>query len=383
MNSKERVRAAIAGEPVDRVPLGFYAVDCDTVEKVIGRSTFVRDKIGSQIAMWQGRREEVVESYKKDTIEFYQKIDTADLILAKEAPLVPARDWVPESCQQLDDETWQDRRGRVYKVSHLSNELVCVHDPTARDVDDFTEEMFPGAEESEFEPPDPLVFEAQDYVGGILGEDRYLAGFTHQNGVLPMLGGQTTGLMVLALKSEVVLAASRRGTRIGNLMDAHYVRPYFEGMMWDQDLGTSRGPLISPAQFRDLVLPFLKRRLANLKGYGKQILMHNCGDNRLLMDMYVEAGVECYQSLQPNAGMDLEYLADHFGSRMTFWGGVPVDMLVAGTPDDVRRSVREAIAAGRRARGFILGPSHSVAYGTKYENFMAMVDEHRKLCHQV
>lgn len=166
MNSKEHVRAAIAGEPVDRVPLGFYAVDCDTVEKVIGRSTFVRDKIGSQIAMWQGRREEVVESYKKDTIEFYQKIDTADLILAKEAPLVPARDWVPESCQQLDDETWQDRRGRVYKVSHLSNELVCVHDPTARDVDDFTEEMFPGAEESEFEPPDPLVFEAQDYVGG-------------------------------------------------------------------------------------------------------------------------------------------------------------------------------------------------------------------------
>ena len=27
MNSKERVRAAIAREPVDRVPLGFYSVD--------------------------------------------------------------------------------------------------------------------------------------------------------------------------------------------------------------------------------------------------------------------------------------------------------------------------------------------------------------------
>ena len=34
MNSKERVQAAIAGEPVDMVPLGFYAVDCDTVEYI-------------------------------------------------------------------------------------------------------------------------------------------------------------------------------------------------------------------------------------------------------------------------------------------------------------------------------------------------------------
>jgi hypothetical protein len=39
MNSKERVRAAIAKKPVDEIPLGFYAVDYDIVEKVIGRKT--------------------------------------------------------------------------------------------------------------------------------------------------------------------------------------------------------------------------------------------------------------------------------------------------------------------------------------------------------
>ena len=37
MTSKERVTAAIARRPVERVPLGLYAVDHDTVEKVIGR----------------------------------------------------------------------------------------------------------------------------------------------------------------------------------------------------------------------------------------------------------------------------------------------------------------------------------------------------------
>jgi hypothetical protein len=29
---------------------------------------------------------------------------------------------------------------------------------------------------------------------------------------------------------------------------------------------------------------------------------------------------------------------------------------------------------------FILGSSHSVAVGTRYENYMAMLDEYRKLC---
>ncbi len=35
--------------------------------------------------------------------------------------------------------------------------------------------------------------------------------------------------------------------------------------------------------------------------------------------------------------------------------------------------------AWRAGGGFILGPSHSIAYGTKYENFMALLDEFVKL----
>ncbi|MFH1566968.1 MAG: hypothetical protein ABIL09_03145, partial [Gemmatimonadota bacterium] len=91
MNSKERVRAAIARQPVDRVPLGFYAVDHDTVSRVLGRPTFVRNKIEFQVALWEGRREELVAGLKADAVEFYRKLDCADLILPKEAPLVPPR----------------------------------------------------------------------------------------------------------------------------------------------------------------------------------------------------------------------------------------------------------------------------------------------------
>jgi hypothetical protein len=38
---------------------------------------------------------------------------------------------------------------------------------------------------------------------------------------------------------------------------------------------------------------------------------------------------------------------------------------------------------GAPGSGFILGPSHSIAYGTKYDNFMAMLDEYVHLRERV
>ncbi len=358
-------------------------VDCDTIERVIGRKTYVRDKIASRIAFWEGRRDEVVESYQKDTVEFYQKIDCADIICFKEAPLVPPRDYQPRPPRKLDDETWEDDEGRIYKVSHLSNEIICVEDPTAGDVDDYTEEMFPEFDESEYQPPDPSIFEACDYIVEKLGSDRYIAGTAGEMVALTLLGGDVTGLMMYALKPEVVRAANRRMTKRANLDDRHYIRPGQDGVLLEQDTGGTNGPLISPEQYREHCLPFLRERIRSIKGHGQQVLMHNCGDNRPLMDMFAEAGVECYQSLQPNAGMDVGHLTERWGDRITFWGGVGVELLVGGTPEEVRNSVREAMEKGARGKGFILGPSHSIAYGTKYDNFMAMLDEYTRLADRI
>jgi len=44
----------------------------------------------------------------------------------------------------------------------------------------------------------------------------------------------------------------------------------------------------------------------------------------------------------------------------------------------MRHAVRETMAATVESPGFIFGPSHSIAFGTKYDNFMAMLDEFEK-----
>jgi len=377
MNSIERVRAAVDRQPVDKVPLGFYLVDYDIIERVIGHETYVRNNVQSRLAFWEGRRDEVVESYKKDTVEFYRKIDLCDLITFKEAPIVPPKGYVPEDPpRQIGEDIWEDSQGRVYKISRLSNEFVVVEDPVAWQTE-YTVEQF--QREIEDVPPDPSIFEAFDYLVSELGEERYIAGYSGGLRALVLLGNMERGLLECALHPEVVKAAIDYYRRWGNTMDKYYIRPGQSGVFIEEDTGGTNGPLISPEMYREFSFPALRSRVQNIKRYHDQVIMHNCGDNRPLMPMFIEAGVQCYQSLQTDAGMYVPDLQEQWGDKMAFWGGVATEYLVGGSVEDVRRNVRDVMTKAAPRGGFILGPSHSIAYGTKYDNFMAMLDEFDRL----
>lgn len=377
MNSKERVQAAIARQRVDQVPLGFYAVDHDTVERVIGRPTFVRNKIEVQVALWEGRRAEVAEGLKADVVEFFRKIDCADLLLPKEAMLLPPRDYAPDPPRKIGEDEWEDRQGRVFRAVRYVNEIQCVHDPRKGEWKEFRAEDFEG--EVEVAPPDPSVFEVFDHVLAELGDERYVAGPTGGITAVTLLNGTEQGLMLHALQPEVVLAAARCAVARQNRLDEWHIRPGVPGVLMEQDMAGSNGPLISPEMFRRMGLPFMKERVQHVKERVPQVIFHNCGNNIPLMEMFIDCGIDCYQSLQTTAGMEVGRLKELYGDRLCFWGGVPVELLIQGTADEVRQAVRQAMERGAPGGGFILGPSHSVAMNTRYENFMAMLDEFVRL----
>ncbi|MHB0874484.1 MAG: uroporphyrinogen decarboxylase family protein [Anaerolineae bacterium] len=372
MNAKERVRAAIARQPVDRIPLGLLVTDYDTVEAVIGHETYVRNKVKAQVGFWEGRRDEVVESYKKDIVEFHRRIGLADLISPWEVPLVPAKGEAPEDPpHRIADEYWQDSRGRVYKVSQLANEIAVIEDPTAW-AGEYTVEQFQS--DAEVAPPDPSVFEVLDYVQAELGPDHYIAGHSGGLDAMALLGNMERGLLEYALHPDVVKAAIDHHRRRGNAADCHYIRPGQDGVMFGQDTGGTMGPLISPRMYREFCFAAIRDRTQHIKSFGHQVIMHNCGNNRSLMPMFVEAGIDCYESLQTNANMDIPDLQEEWGHAMAFWGGVPNETLIDGTPDEIRAEVTDIMRQAGPRGGFILGPSQSIAKGTRYANFMAMLE---------
>ncbi|MHB9029784.1 MAG: uroporphyrinogen decarboxylase family protein, partial [Candidatus Latescibacterota bacterium] len=70
---------------------------------------------------------------------------------------------------------------------------------------------------------------------------------------------------------------------------------------------------------------------------------------------------------------------EKYGDRLCFEGGVSVQKtLPFGSPEDVRREVRERIAVLGQGGWYILGPAHAIQAGTPPENITAMFDEAAK-----
>jgi uroporphyrinogen-III decarboxylase len=377
MTSKERVAATLQGRIPDRVPYAEFAVDFDTVERLIGHETYLRAKARSQIAFWEGRHDEVAASWLEDHIALQRKLPLDIVTFPMATWELPPPDGPPPP-RRIDAVTWEDRDGRIYRLSEATQDITCVHDPV-RDRQVFTAAEF----EKEPEPPrrDERSWRILDAVIQEFKREKYICGPSGGSVGIVLLGGMERGLLELAANPEAVRAATRFLVRQQNLADEVLIHPDSDAVMWAEDLGYKTGPLIGPAMFRDVFLEANKERARNVKGkHGKKILKHCCGNINLLLDFFVEIGFDAYQSIQPTAGMDICRLKKDYGEKIALWGGVAVENLVGGTPEDVRDDVRRAMACAKPGGRFILGASHSVAVGTKYDNYMALLDEHAKLC---
>ncbi len=377
MTSKERVTAVLEGRIPDRVPNGEFAVDFDTVEKILGRETYLRAKALSQIAFWEGRHDEVAESYLKDHIELHRKLEL-DIVTFPMATweIPPPNDDPPP--RRIDTNTWEDRYGRVYKLSDITHDITCVHDPVL-DEKEFTVSEF----ERSPAPPerDERSWKILDAVVQELKDEKFICGPSGGSIGILLLGGMERGLLEIGANPDVVRAATAFTLKAQNQADGVFIHPDADAILWGEDLGYNAGPFVSPAMFRDLFLEANKARARNIKEkFGKKILKHCCGNVTALLDFFVEIGYDAYQSIQPTAGMDICEVKKTHGDRITLWGGVAVENLMGGTADDVRRDVRRAMECAKPGGRFILGASHSIAVGTKYDNYMAMLDEYRKLC---
>ena len=375
MTSRERVKAAIRFEEPDKVPLAVYAIDCDTASKILRRHTYIRDKAGQQIAFWEGRRDEVVAGLKQDIPELFTKLDIYDLIHLRKIAIVPPTGYHPPAPKQVGDGVWEDERGRVYKFSEITNEIVIVKDPTLWE-HQYTLEQFPL--DPEVSPEDESIYEVWDAVVDKLPQDRYIIGHYPMAQEQVLLGGYERGLVEVALNPDVVERAGASYRARVEKQRKLWKRREFDAVMNENDFGHTTGTFVSPEAFRRLFLPNVKFNTAAVHEEGWDFIQHSCGDNRPIFDQLVAAGIDCLQSLQPQAGMRPAMVKERSAGRMAAWGGVDVANLVRGSMEDVRRDVRETMESAKAGGGLILGASHSIAWGTQYDNFMAMLDEFEK-----
>jgi uroporphyrinogen decarboxylase len=157
------------------------------------------------------------------------------------------------------------------------------------------------------------------------------------------------------------------------------VAPHIDIILFGDDLGMQSGPQVSPAMYREYFQPHERAMWQRVKQGAPhlKIQLHCCGGVRELLPGLIEAGLDAINPVQITCrGMDATGLKRDFGSRLTFWGGGcdTRDVLIKGTPAQVREHVRRQVEIWRPGGGVVFQQVHNILADVPPANIVAMYD---------
>lgn len=149
---------------------------------------------------------------------------------------------------------------------------------------------------------------------------------------------------------------------------------------WGDDFSTQRGMMVSPEMWRKFLKPTYMKVFELIKSYGVRVWFHSCGSFAPVLGELVDGGMDVWETVQAHLdGNDPAGLKKNYGKHLTFFGAVNCQQtLPFGTPEDVRKEVRERFRILGEGGGYIAGPDHSIQKNMPLKNIEALFDEIRK-----
>jgi len=146
-----------------------------------------------------------------------------------------------------------------------------------------------------------------------------------------------------------------------------------DAVYFGDDWGQQRGLQMGPARWREFLRPVLKRMYAVVRGAGKYVMIHSCGDVDELFEDLIEIGVNCFNPFQPEV-MDISELMRRYRGRLAFHGGLSTQRtLPYGTAEDVRSEAARLLEMGREG-GYIFAPAHDVEGDVPLDNILSFIE---------
>jgi uroporphyrinogen decarboxylase len=148
-----------------------------------------------------------------------------------------------------------------------------------------------------------------------------------------------------------------------------------DGLLMTDDWGTQTSLMIAPAMWRKFFAARYRRIFDEVHRFGKQVLFHSCGNVTKIIGDLIDVGVDVVDPIQPEA-MDLAEVAENFGGKVAFSGGISDQKLVQMTPPQVRDSVCRTIKLmGKRFNNaYLVAPSNYLTPEIPLENLRALFE---------
>ncbi len=141
------------------------------------------------------------------------------------------------------------------------------------------------------------------------------------------------------------------------------------------DMGFKTGTLISPDDLRKYILPWHKRFAQLTHEAGLPYFLHSCGNILDLMEDFItDVKIDAKHSYE-DVIISAPDFQVRYGDRIAVLGGIDVDILTRGTPDEVRAYVRGYIEQCHPRGRYAVGAGNSVPSYIPAINYLTMLDE--------
>lgn len=410
MNSRTRVKKALAHQPTDKVPLDFGGTAVTGIHVKIVE--FLREYYGLE-----KRPVKLIEPYQMlgeidDELLEVMNIDVVGLYGENNMFGFPNRDWKEFKTnwgQVLrvpgDFNYTRDKDGGILIYPQGDTEVP----PTAKMPEkgfffDALDRQVP-IDDSKLDPQDNLeefsILEDDDLKHWSkeikkLGEK--------DKAIIASFGGTALGDIALVPAMQLKNPKGIRGVSewyMSLLMRRDYIHQVFEkqidialanleklfGVVGNRvdavficgtDFGTQDSQFCSVDDFRELYAPYYKKVNDWIHENTEwKTFKHSCGAVEPFMREFIDAGFDIINPVQINAAnMDPAMLKKEYGEHLVFWGG-GIDTQITlpfGTPEEVRKQVLENCEIFSKGGGLIFNTVHNVQANVPGENVVAMLE---------
>jgi len=374
MTSRERIRAAFSGEPVDRVPIYCAGVHGRIAAHILGREAFYGFGIQGfreAMALWHGRdaHAEFLERTLADTVAWNDALDLDLIFVGGGGHAARPSRIIDEHSLFFGDEDASWYVMRFDPDTELFQRVDGSPRPeaTMEDV-----ELTVGRTEREAEEyaPTPDDFPLQQHAVEHFGDRREVFG----RGIMVAVPRERAWLEAMVLRPELVLrwtmALAKKAVKNARVMAEMGLWVIFGG----GDFAGKNGPLYSPRSFAQCMSPAVREISRGCEEAGVLHMFASDGDLWPVADeLFGRCGVHGYHEIDRRAGMDLERLRDRFPD-LRLMGGIASETMHLGTVDDVREECLSALEVARRRGRTMVGVSNTVVAPTPFANFDAMVE---------
>nr|MDO8135969.1 uroporphyrinogen decarboxylase family protein [Candidatus Njordarchaeum guaymaensis] len=371
MNKEKRVLAALRREEPDVVPTHVLDLDANNVDEVLGKPPTNDFDLIKQFKI------QFPDSYIDELNRMLNPIFTTVFTRMLKTASVIGLDTMPIATLYFkfrSDHEFTDIFGRLWELQNNEGNVL----PYYRTGLITSKEAW-----DKWPKPDP-----KKYVNTFRELYKSVTGQVKVDEIVPMVNNGFAGIfdstwqgLGLPFFSKMLVYEPKFIKEIFELYTDFFVgvfnafmdvgaRIFFEG----DDIAYHFGPMMSPRQFEQLILPCYKRLTDTVHSRKGLIIFHSDGFLEPLLDMIVASGFDGLQGLEPTAGMSLARVKKRVGDKLALLGNIDIGYVLSkGTKEDVEEDVKRAIREAGHGGGFMVSPTN-MHHAVKVQNLKWMVE---------